>query len=425
MNSISPWYPANRDGCRRPPVFLLLVLLWFVWPASSLMASNAANPLAVLESSQDLQVGGGASVAAGSSAPSVPVASAPRPFVMAILSDLHVREENWKKAVTLVEAVNAMKGIEAVALLGDLCEKVAAPAELKLATRLVRKVKPPVWAIPGNHDYLYDDKIGTDGKKSRGSRAEQRAKLERFTEAFGQKHLRFTKKQGGHLLVFLPTDALQKKPIACLSDETLDFLEKSLDENPDAPTVVFAHAPLEGSYEEDDDDQLSVEHATSQPADRISAILKKHPQVFLWVAGHRHTKPGSKDYFSKVNQVGNVTCVHVPNITPEKGWVLTLALTPEHALVRTWDLQKKKFIEKYNRRFVHKQKPQSKQGDEVSNSDKPVDQKPTADPTVEPGKPTSETNPGLKDMQNWFEKGMQKFTAFINRFFNTLKKFFS
>ncbi len=411
--------------------FLVLVLvLASAWNVTSVWASSASNPLAAL------QPGAGAAVAnQAAAAPSVPAAVAPKPFVMAILSDLHVRDENWQTAVKLVEAVNDMKGIEAVALLGDLVEKVGSDAELQLAARLVNMLKPEVWAIPGNHDYLYDDKIGKDGKKSRGSRAEQKAKLARFKEAFGQKHLRFAKKQGGHLLIFLPTDAIQPKPIASLSDETIEFLEKQLEENPDLPTVVFAHAPLEGSYvDKDDEEGLPEVHSTAQPATRIKAILKKHEQVFLWVAGHRHTRPGSRNYMHESNKVGRVTCVHVPNIMPEKGWVLTLALSPEQALVRTWDLQKKKFIEKYNRRFVHPKKADQEAGSNSSSSDNSTGMTGSGNQTSDSGTTNTGTQSGTsgvskpfdaQDLMNWFEKGMKKFTSFINRFFDTLKKFFS
>ncbi|HNV72525.1 MAG TPA: hypothetical protein PKO06_22640, partial [Candidatus Ozemobacteraceae bacterium] len=256
------------------------------------------------------------------------------------------------------------------------------------------------------------------------------------------KHLRFSKKKGGHLLIFLPTDALQEKPIASLSDETLEFLEKRLEENPDIPTIVFAHAPLEGSYiDADDEEGLPEVHSTAQPAKRIKAILKKHHQVFLWVAGHRHTKPGTRNYFHETNQVGKVTCIHVPNIAPDKGWVLTLAVSPEQALVRTWDLQKSKFIEKYNRRFVHKQKTDVKPEEDASNSDKPADKpadkpivtEPSTGPTSEPETTTTGTSTvsdgeksfDAQDLMDWFQKGWKKFTAFVDRFFNALKKFFS
>ena len=390
--------------------------------------SSAQNPISALESHEaDTQaVTNSVTVAGTVSQAPVTTAPAAKAFAMAVLSDLHVREENLKICRQVVEVINNMKTIAAVAILGDLVEKVGTAAEYSLAAKVVKQLRAPVLAIAGNHDFLYDDKIDKDGKKKRGTVAGKKAKLERFKRMFGQKAIRFTRKEGGHLLVFLPVDALEAKPIACLSDNSLEFLEKSLKDNPDLPTIVLTHAPLEGSFEEgddDDDEKLPVLHAAAQPSDRIKSILHDHPQIFLWVSGHRHVKPSSRDFNAKENKVGKVTVVNVPNISPDHGWVITLSLTPELALVRTWDCDKKKFLAKHDRRFPHKVK---------ADPDKPsVSENPDNPPVVQPpvtgtqASPATDSSQIADEMKYDLKAAWQKFVSWVKDLFSQIKKLFS
>jgi 3',5'-cyclic-AMP phosphodiesterase len=292
------------------------------------------------------------------SAPVALVASAPaRPpigsvrFGLAVMADLHTGKETLPALTRAVAAVNQLPGIAAVALLGDLCRNIATERELRLAARVVESFSDPVWAIVGNHDFMYQSEIGPDGKKRRGSAAQKKAKLEAFKNAMRQKELCFTRKVGGHLLVFLPIDALAAKPLAQLSGTTLTFFRKVLAENPKTPTIVFCHAPLEGSYESDRN--MDPIHCNAQPAKTIRAILHDHPQVFLWLAGHLHIGPNSRDYHSKANEVDGVTVIHVPSPKGTSACVRVLDLTPAAAVVRTFDTKSGKYFAKFDRVFRH------------------------------------------------------------------------
>ncbi len=272
-------------------------------------------------------------------------------YTIGVLSDLHIRKDNLDGLESAIKAINSLAGMNAVAITGDLNSKVASPDEFDLVRKKIGEFNVPVFAITGNHDYIYNDTLSKDGKKSRATKKLRREKLDRFRTQLHQKGIRYSVKAGGHLLIFLSLDALDGKPLAQLSDASMDFLKKTLSENPKLPTVVFCHAPLTGSYERKTD--LGEIHGNIQPSDKIRSLLKKNSQVFLWVAGHLHIRPGSKDFSSKSNKVDGVTVLHVPNIQPKEAWVQTIRLSPEAAVVRTYSTRAKKFLPAHDRIFRH------------------------------------------------------------------------
>ncbi len=276
---------------------------------------------------------------------------------MAIMADLHVCAENLPVLRRSVQSVNSLTGVFAVALVGDLCKRTGTPRELELAAHLVDSFADPVFAVPGNHDFMYKDETKADGKMARGTPAGKRKKLENFRKAMKQPGIRFAKKVGGHLLVFLPVDACNSKPLCTLSDETIGFLKKTLGNNRGLPTIVFCHAPLEGSCGAARKARQAkkgfLPHAYIQPAERIRDILRRNPQVFLWIAGHLHIKPSAQDFQSKTSSLGGVTVIHVPNLTQTSTCIRLLELTPSAAVVRTFDTGKDIFLTRFDRKFSH------------------------------------------------------------------------
>ncbi|MFZ2958285.1 MAG: metallophosphoesterase [Candidatus Ozemobacteraceae bacterium] len=284
---------------------------------------------------------------------SLPLTIDAGPFLLAVMSDLHVCQENLASLRRTVATVNGLPNVGVVALLGDLCKTVGSSPEYALAGSLVKQFKPQVLAIIGNHDFLYTDELGKNGKKKRGTPAGKTAKLKKFRAAFGQKAIRFTRIEAGHLLVFLPVDALDGKSITTLSETTLEYLKGILEKYPSLPTIVFCHGPLENSYTESPDPELTMFQSTAQPAGRIRAILKQNPQVFLWVAGHRHIRPSSDSFDAPVNKIDNVTVIHVPNVPDDRSWIMTIRMTPREALVRTLDGKTGNSLSRFDRRFTH------------------------------------------------------------------------
>lgn len=275
-----------------------------------------------------------------------------KPCSLAVFADLHIKDSNFKMVRKAIRQANAVKGLIGAAICGDLCSKLGTKKELALVVEACKTFSVPIFAVNGNHDYIYRDYFVDGDKKVRGTPAQKKEKLKNFREGLKLKSSRYSIKAGGHLLVFLPTDALKGAPLAQFSEKTLEFLQKTLAKNPKFPTIIFAHAPLDGSYNKKG--RMPVIHAAAQPSDKISRILKKNPQVFLWVAGHLHISPSSPDNVSPRNKVGTVTVIHVPAVTPNSGWFKVFKLSPEAAVVKTFNVTKNKFYKKYERTFKHK-----------------------------------------------------------------------
>jgi len=293
---------------------------------------------------------------------------------IAVMSDLHARDWNHASLISAFKAINDLKDVSALVLTGDSVEKIGSPSEYSFLLKTLNTLKKPVLAVTGNHDIIYKDYYNPDrnakNPKLRNTPKERKAKLERFRKLLKQKGLRYTKKMGGHLLVFLPNDALDAKCLVRLSDATLEFLQKTLKENPDIPTIIFCHGPLLGSYVRKGG--LPPLQATAQPAARIRKILKKNPQAFLWVSGHIHMGPSSSSFSAKVNKVDHITNIHVPAVQDSSAWMRIIKLSPEKAVVRTFNGKTGKYAKKHDRIFKHKVKkePQEKPKKESKNEPK-------------------------------------------------------
>lgn len=286
---------------------------------------------------------------------------------IAVMADLHTRAGNVNMIEKAFARVSNLKNLYGIVLAGDLCRKIGSPDEYNLLESMVNKLSVPVFAVPGNHDLIYKDQF-YNGEKRRASPAEKKEKQNRFKQLFKLKSLYYSKKVASHLLIFLPNDSLSGIPLVLPSEDAYDFLRKTLKENPDLPTIVFCHAPIEKSY--GDKKTLPPIHANLQPAARIRKILKENPQVYLWFAGHLHLTPGQKFYNFSGNKVGKVNVVHVPPVKNDRAWVQTLRLLPNGAIVRTMDVKTGKYLKKHNRVFAHRIKTDNETKNSAENKDK-------------------------------------------------------
>ncbi|MFA6030112.1 MAG: metallophosphoesterase [Elusimicrobiota bacterium] len=279
---------------------------------------------------------------------------------LVLLADPHLPGRSGAMKEKARADVNAWADVEGVAVLGDLCNGVGTPEELAAAKAYLGGFQAPVYPVGGNHDYAY---AMVDGKMGRAGASERTANLERFRAAFGLDSVRYTRRLGGWLLVFLTPDDLETNYNAALSSGSLAWLEGELSRAKDAPTAVFFHAPLKGT--------LRTKNAASerdgfvaQPHERIRAILRKNPQVVLWASGHVHVAPVNAHYAHKVNLFdGRVLNVHTPDMdgrsylragdkettTHEDLWSNSLFLYPDKVVVKTYDHRKGVWLEKLTR----------------------------------------------------------------------------
>jgi len=271
-------------------------------------------------------------------------------FELAIINDLHVNKGEYEDKARVIKVLNGWSNIDAVAVCGDLSHKNASPSEFALAKKFLDGLHHKKYVVNGNHDYRYSDQLKSNGGIQRGKSSLQKEKLARFMKTYGLKSPHYAVKASGYLLVFLCDDEINGKYLVTLSDNSLDWLDKTLDENKNTPTLIFCHAPLEGSLKKIGSLGPS---SFAQPAERIEKILRAHKQVIVWTAGHTHLGPSNENYSSsRTFWHKQVHVVISPNLGKGR-WVNTLTLAPGCVTVKTYDCYNKKWMKKYEKKFKH------------------------------------------------------------------------
>lgn len=266
-------------------------------------------------------------------------------YTLAVMADTHVRAGNHTHVERALDVIDAIAGVDAAAVLGDLVEKIGTAAELARSASTLKRLGAELIPIPGNHDYRYEP----DGKgdKRIASPSVQKANLERFRTTFGLSSLRQHRLVAGHLLVFLPADALGAKNLVTMSSATLTWFADLLERHRAVPTVVFFHAPLKGSFTVGEG-HLSEANSCAQPAGKIADILKTNPQVCLWVAGHRHSRPSTH-----YRTVGGVRGLGCPTVSDDDAFVRVLEFSAGHIRIRTVDVADGHYVAGLDTRIDH------------------------------------------------------------------------
>ena len=96
---------------------------------------------------------------------------------------------------------------------------------------------------------------------------------------------------------FLPGQRVEDKHVV-FSQESLDFLDKSLTEHAEKRAIIFAHCPLHNTVL-DRDPQQNLDDDSLDPfffvenSEAVRAILAKHRNAALYISGHTHSGWGS------------------------------------------------------------------------------------------------------------------------------------
>jgi 3',5'-cyclic-AMP phosphodiesterase len=271
---------------------------------------------------------------------SVPLRSAgadDQPRQVVVLGDPHLPGKHLEAKIRVLETIDSWPGVDLVVAVGDLCQARGTEEEYAAAAAFFGRLRRPFLPVNGNHDYLYADHLGLDGKGVQASPEIRAMKLQRFQKAFDLPDLHGTRRLGGYLLVFLAVDHLSSHRLAEMSDGQLAWLDEELRHHRSTPTIVFFHAPLEGTLGPIRP-ELAGPSWSAQPARRIRQILAANPQVFLWVSGHTHTTPKQPDFASPANLYdGRVTNIHDPDMNRAGIWTNSLLLFPDRVVVKTFD----------------------------------------------------------------------------------------
>jgi 3',5'-cyclic AMP phosphodiesterase CpdA len=266
---------------------------------------------------------------------------------LAVLADAHyappaLPDAEGKPArpdqkLAAVRDINSWPDVELVTIVGDIVQRYGSPDEYAAAGAFVRAIEKPLALTPGNHEYMYEDTPGPDGRLRRASPGLRRRKLARFQEAFGRRQLYFTKKIGKYLLVFCACDATDGMFLTEMSPAQLDWLSKTLQAHRARPTLIFFHAPLSGTLDHYNKN-ADTPNFVAQPTDRIRDILEANPQVLLWVSGHTHTPPDNPSFNAPRNwRLGRVLNVHTADMNRPTVWSNNLYLCDDKIVVRTYD----------------------------------------------------------------------------------------
>ncbi len=269
---------------------------------------------------------------------------------LVILGDPHLPGEKIKIKEQAIATINTWDDVDMTIAVGDICEERGTNEEYAAAKDFFSKLKKPLYPIVGNHDYLYADNLDAKGKKIKAVTETRDAKLNKFRDIFGLKEISYSKTAGRYLLVFLSLDS--PGYLAEISQKQVDWLISELEKNKKAPTIIFFHAPLEGtlrSYNKN----ANTSNYVAQPGGKIHDILVSNPQVFLWVSGHTHTSPKEESFASETNKYDKrITNIHNTDMERETIWTNSLFLYQDKIIVKTYNHKKGTWLPELERTIV-------------------------------------------------------------------------
>jgi 3',5'-cyclic AMP phosphodiesterase CpdA len=254
-----------------------------------------------------------------------------------VLADPHLPGKYLPAKEQVIQTINAWADVDAVAVLGDICEDTGTVERYALAKQFFGKLTKPAFFIAGNHDYIYEDTKNSRGQLVRGSAGSRGAKLQRFKDTFGLDEVYSSRRIGEYLLIFLSTDDPISNHLAQLSNRQLEWLRAELAKHGEHPTAIFFHAPLKGTLL-DYNDRANTDDFVAQPQNELREILLRNPQVFLWVSGHMHTPATNESFRAPINVFENqVTTIHNADMNRERIWTSSLFFYPDRVVVKTYD----------------------------------------------------------------------------------------
>ncbi|WP_121435816.1 phosphodiesterase [Actinomadura pelletieri] len=184
-------------------------------------------------------------------------------LVLAQLSDTHLDggERRRERAAWVMERVNAVP-LDAVLVTGDIADH-GTPAEYRQAREVLRSPHP-VLTCPGNHD----------------ARGPYREVL--LDEPPGGGPINQVHKVAGAVFVMCDS-TVRGEDHGFLDDETIDWLDRCLSQEPEAPAFVcFHHPPVPVGIP-------YVDRIRQFGEERLAAVVARHPQVVALLCGHAHT----------------------------------------------------------------------------------------------------------------------------------------
>ncbi len=201
-------------------------------------------------------------------------------MLIAQISDFHIKPQGVlayavaDTAEPLRRAVDHINCLvprpDLVLATGDLIDEGSA-ASYRLLHKLLSPLKPPLFIVPGNHDH----------KGGLRETFPEHKYLNQTLAENGQQYICYTIDEFPIRLIGLDT-VTPGDHGGGLGLNRLAWLDDTLSERPNVPTVIFMHHPPFGS---------AIGHMDQEPfagRHELAGIIRKHPQVERLLCGHVH-----------------------------------------------------------------------------------------------------------------------------------------
>jgi len=271
---------------------------------------------------------------------------------LVILGDPHIPGKYVAEKEKVISTINSWDDADMVVAVGDICEDLGTREEYDAVRQFFARLNKPFYPVTGNHDYLYEDQRSFKGTRVKASSSINKEKLRRFKEIFSLPDLKYSKKVGPYLLIFLSVDDLRSNFLAEISEGTLDWLRSELARHKTDPTIIFFHAPLQGTLL-DYNANANRPNFVAQPEKKIRQLILQNSQVFLWLSGHTHTPATNESYASDINLYEKqVTNIHNCDMNRETIWTNSLYLFPDKVVVKTFEHKKGAWMDNLQRTLI-------------------------------------------------------------------------
>ena len=278
-----------------------------------------------------------------------PALAAPDYYRIVVLGDPHLpyKPMHWDKQSrqekvmaakdNLLTQINAWNDVDLVVALGDITGGFGLEEEYAYAKEYFARLRHPYTAVTGNHDYIFADYWSPGSHWPWGNAKTRQKKLDRFRALFGLTELYQSRRAGPCLLIFLSADMTSGNSYQTqISMRQLDWFRAQLSANPGVPTLVFNHAPLAGTLR-DNFKHANKDQEIAQPHDTLREIIRRNPQILLWVSGHLHVPATNENFHSPVNLFEKqVLNIHNADLDRESEWTNSLYIYSDRVVIRTY-----------------------------------------------------------------------------------------
>jgi 3',5'-cyclic-AMP phosphodiesterase len=214
-------------------------------------------------------------------------------FILAQISDTHVRADDGGAAARqLTKALQQARDYRANVILitGDLANDERAD-EYALFAEAIAGAHAPVFVLPGNHDHRDRIRVALPAHQYLGASGPLSFVVEDFP-----------------VRIVCVDQIVPGETHGLFTEEQARWLDRTLDQRPEKPTVVALHHPPFPTHD------LLFDTIGLQNADLFANVIRHHPQVARVICGHHHRMA--------VGQVAHAPVI----VAPSTSWVYGLAL---------------------------------------------------------------------------------------------------